>query len=216
MFRGAFILVPIAHVMRQRAARREEESSNFTSSETHSPDSPQGRHYFGWLDYKMCSLISCQGCPKNTSLDLCLTRECKLDLRFDYDNCLQLTIRDKTAVVNELEFSYFQPTLIYPTPTSLYYLLRFGFIFPRRTYLGSLAEKSWSNTDKGGERKVLFFMPGCIILRSGVIICMRTNFLYVVFYTIGGFLDLLSFYVLFTHIYSFQIFSYSRAHVHKN
>ena len=142
MFRGAFILVPIAHVMRQRAVRREEESSNFTSSETHSPDSPQGRHYFGWLDYKMCSLISCQGCPKNTSLDLCLTRECKLDLRFDYDNCLQLTIRDKTAVVNELEFSYFQPTLIYPTPTSLYYLLRFGFIFPRRTYLGSLAEKS--------------------------------------------------------------------------
>ena len=81
LFRGAFILVPIAHVMRQRAARREEESSNFTSSETHSRDSPQGRHYFGWLDYKMCSLISCQGCPKNTSLDLCLTRECKLDLK---------------------------------------------------------------------------------------------------------------------------------------
>lgn len=150
MFRGAFILVPIAHVMRQRAARREEESSNFTSSETHSPDSPQGRHYFGWLDYKMCSLISCQGCPKNTSLDLCLTRECKLDLRFDYDNCLQLTIREITAVVNELEFSYFQPTLIYPTPTSLYYLLRFGFIFPRRTYLGSLAEKSWQGRGKKG------------------------------------------------------------------
>ena len=106
MFRGAFILVPIAHEMRRRAARREEVSSNFTSSETHSRDSPQGRHYFGWLDYKTCSLISCQGCPKNTSLDLCLTRECKLDLRFDYDNCLQLTIRDKTAVVNELEFYF--------------------------------------------------------------------------------------------------------------
>ena len=179
MFRGAFILVPIAHVMRQRAARREEESSNFTSSETHSRDSPQGRHYFGWLDYKTCSLISCQGCPKNTSLDLCLTRECKLDLRFDYDNCLQLTIRDKTAVVNELE-------LLFSTTC------RFFFIFPRRTYLGSLAEKSWSNTDKGGERKVLFFMPGCI-LRGGVIIYMWTNFLYVVFYMIEDFFLFMSY-----------------------
>ena len=35
-----------------------------------------------------------------------------------------------------------------------------------------------------------FFMPGCNILRSGVIISMWTNFLNVVFYTIGGFFSL--------------------------
>ena len=37
---------------------------------------------------------------------------------------------------------------------------------------------------------MLFFMTGCNILRSGGIICKWTNFVYVVFYMIGGFFSL--------------------------
>ena len=60
-------------------------------------------------------------------------------------------------MVNELELlSCFHPMLIYPAPTPLSYLLPFCFIFPRRTYLGSLAEKVEATLTREGKERCLF------------------------------------------------------------